>query len=371
MAGLTEPTERAEPAPITRTRPPVPAIDPRDPPRRPMAAGHVMLVCLVALGVGFLLNAPGILKTAKGQPVGWKRDVAVAFAQPVYDISHILRTDRLREGLQDLLGRSGDDTINESLPSPTTLPPSVSTTLPQDTTFNPANPLRLWTGGDSLGAFPGTSLINAVNDNPAIEVVAEVDAHISTGLARPEVFNWPAAVQNVMSTLDPRALVISLGSNDNQTMTGEGSNGAPFGSDEWKVEYSRRVGGLMDEVVKTGRALFWVGVPIVRQENKLESYQFINGIFQEQAELRPGRVFYIDTYNLLKGPDGNYADYLPNSSGDLVLARAPDGTHYTRFGSDKIAELIVTRMNEAFVFETGAPASTAPPTPTTTSKKSK
>jgi hypothetical protein len=118
--------------------------------------------------------------------------------------------------------------------------------------------------------------------------------------------------------------------------------------------------------VKTGRTLFWIGVPIVRQDNKLESYQYINAIFQEQAALRPGRVVYIDTYDLMKGPDGNYSDYLPNGSGDLVLARAPDGTHYTRFGADKIAALIVSKMNETFDF--GASAAPTAPAPTTTKK---
>ena len=353
---------------VTRTRPPDMTTDHREPPRRPMAAGHVMLVCLVALAVGFLLNAQGILKTAKGQPLGWKRDVAIAVAQPVADISHFLRIDKFRSGLQDALGRSGDDEINESSPSPTTLPPSVTTTLPKKLSFSAAKKLRLWTGGDSLGDFPGTSLINAVGDNSAIDVVAPVDAHISTGLARPEVFNWPAHVQEVMDTLDPDAIAISLGSNDNQAMTGDGSNGASFGTAEWRTEYSRRVGGLMDEVVKTGRTLFWIGVPIVRQDDKLESYQYINAIYEEQAALRPGRVVYIDTYDLMKGPDGNYSDYLPNASGDLVLARAPDGTHYTRFGADKIAALIVSKMNETFDFGTPAPATTAPAAPTTTKK---
>jgi hypothetical protein len=106
--------------------------------------------------------------------------------------------------------------------------------------------------------------------------------------------------------------------------------------------------------------LFWIGVPIVRQTNKLESYQLINSIFQEQAALRPGRVFYVDTYDLLKGPDGAYADYLPNSSGDLVQARAPDGTHYTRFGGDRVATAVETAMKQAFDL-----ATTSPPTTTT------
>jgi uncharacterized protein len=348
------PAPRDLPSSITLTRPPSPAVDPRDPPRQPMAAGQVIVVMLVALLVGWFLNSPGVLKTAKGQPLGWRRDVAVAFAQPVADVSHFLHTDHLRAGLQDLLGRKGDDTINESLPSPTTttttLPGAPTTTVPPKPRFTTANPLRLWMGGDSLGDTTGTSLVNLLGNDQAVTPVAPVDTHISTGLARPEVFNWPVEIQNVINADNPGAIVLSIGSNDNQPMTGEGANGAPFGSDAWKAEYARRVGGLMDEVVGSGRYLFWIGVPIVREDDRLESYQFINSIIQQQAALRPGRVFYIDTYDLMKGADGNYADYLPNSSGDLVLARAPDGTHYTRFGGDRIAASILTTMHAAFDF---------------------
>ena len=100
--------------------------------RRPSAAGHVIVVGLVALLVGALLNAPGIRKTALGQPVGWERDVSTAFANPLYDVSHALYFDRLRQGLKDLLGRSSDDNVNTRLPSPTTTTPAgpTPTTLP-------------------------------------------------------------------------------------------------------------------------------------------------------------------------------------------------------------------------------------------------
>ena len=64
-----------------------------------MAAGHVMIVCLVALGVGFLLNAPGILKTAKGSRSAGSATSSVAVAQPIADISHFLHTDRAPRGL--------------------------------------------------------------------------------------------------------------------------------------------------------------------------------------------------------------------------------------------------------------------------------
>ena len=78
-------------------------------PRRPMAAGHVIVVGLIALLVGALLNAAGMRKTALSQPVGIRRDVATFFADPIYDVSHALYIDRLRQGFKDLLGRSSDD----------------------------------------------------------------------------------------------------------------------------------------------------------------------------------------------------------------------------------------------------------------------
>ena len=97
-----------------------------------MRIQQVMATCVIAMFVGALLNAPGILKTAKGQPIGWKRDVAVALADPLADVSHALHTDRARVGLQDLLGRGGDDDIDESSPSPTTTPGNpTGTTLPR------------------------------------------------------------------------------------------------------------------------------------------------------------------------------------------------------------------------------------------------
>ena len=71
----------------------------------------MIVVGLVALLVGSLLNAAGIRKTALGQDVGCERDVSTFFADPLYDVSHFLRTDQLRVGLQNVLGRSGDDDI--------------------------------------------------------------------------------------------------------------------------------------------------------------------------------------------------------------------------------------------------------------------
>jgi hypothetical protein len=334
----------------------------QDPPRRMMAAGHVILVGLVCLSVGWLLNAAGIRKTAHSQPVGTKRDVAVAIADGVYELSHALFLDRPRELLQDAIGRSGNDDLLLSLPSPTTTPGTPeSTTTTTRPAFSPAKPLRVWIGGDSLAITPGQSIINKAPATQVVDTIGgSVDGHIATGLARPEVFNWPAHLQEVIATEDPTALVLTLGSNDDQTLTGEGGVG-PLGSEAWKQEYARRVGGLMDLVTGDGtRKLFLLGIPTVDSAERNDyRYPMINEIFEAEAAKRPGRVTYIDLYKAFSAPGGGYTDTL-----DLVRVRAADGIHFTRDGGDRIADLVIAALGDAYDL-TSWQRATAPSSTTT------
>jgi len=333
-----------------------------DPERRPMSVGHVWLVGLVCLLVGALLNAPGIRKTALSQPVGWKRDASTALANPLYDVSHALLLDRLRVGLQEVIGRSGDDDFDLTLPSPTldlTPPsPTLDLTPPIDAgvpeaqplrAFSPTTQVRLWVGGDSLAISPGESVINQAVATQVIGILSAVDGHVATGLARPEVFNWPAYLASVVANSAPDAMVLTIGSNDDQSMTGVGGVG-PVGSPEWQAEYRRRVGGLMDEVTGTGTVtLFWVGIPQMRNVPRYETrYKLVNEIIKSEAELRPNKVFFVETAALLAGHDGGYADFISKLDGTVIRLRAGDGIHFERAGSDIVASAVLAAMHEAF-----------------------
>ncbi|MBM3658606.1 MAG: DUF459 domain-containing protein [Actinobacteria bacterium] len=370
----------------TTTRPPNerhPAA--RIPRRRPLSAGHVVVVMLVCALVGGLLNAAGIRKTANGQPVGIRRDVARFFAEPLYDVSHALQIDRLRKGLQAVSGRSGDDDINTRLPDPVAIDdgdPTTSTTAPpKKQAFSPTDRMTLWIGGDSLAITPGQSFVNLAPGAEVIDVVGNsVNGQVATGLARPEVFNWPQHLLEVIASDDPDAVVITLGSNDDQTMTGDGGVG-PFGSPEWIAEYRRRVGGMMDVVSATGdRKMFWIGAPMMRNEERSETrYRIINDIYREEAAKRPGRVYYIDVYERFRDANGSYADII-----DGVQVRTPDGIHFSREGGDQIAQVVLDTLDQAYdltswrvpapgtTVPTTAPASAptgAPTTPTTKAKR--
>ena len=350
----------------------------RIPRRRPLSAGHVLVVMLVCALVGGLLNAAGIRKTANGQPVGLRRDVARFIAEPLYDVSHALQIDRIRRGLQSATGRSGDDDINTKLPDPVIddQPTTSTTAPPKKEAFSPADRMTLWIGGDSLSITPGESFVNLAPSTEVVDVVGNfVDGQVATGLARPEVFNWPQHVLDVIASDDPDAVVITLGSNDDQTLTGEGGVG-PFGSPEWIAEYRRRVGGMMDVVTADGtRKMFWIGAPMMRNEERSETrYRIINDIYKEEAAKRPGRVYYIDIYDRFRDANGSYADII-----DGVQVRTPDGIHFSREGGDQIAQVVLDPLNQAYdltSWRSRLPATTTVPaqpasTPTTKAKKPK
>jgi len=324
-----------------------------EPPRRAMAAGHVVIVVVVALGLGVLLNADGIRKGAETQAAGWQRDTAIALAKPLDAVSSTLLLDRPRAGLKWALGRSGDDRLRTgaSFTAPEVSPPPAEPPA-RKPVFSAARPLRLWVAGDSLVITPGESIVRALEGTGAARAVAPVDGRISTGLERPDVFDWYAEIRRQLRRLKPNAVVLSFGGNDDHDyMSGlpKGVSIDEFGGPRWTAEYRRRVDAVMDTVARDGRVLFWIGLPITRDADQSRRFDTINRIVHDEAARRPGRVFYVDTYTLFAGADGGYAQYLPDSTGGLVKMRAGDGVHFERTGGDLIAATVLDQLRRAVV----------------------
>jgi hypothetical protein len=364
----TRTLERAPPAP-----PPPPSRERRRagtdgeherPRRRQWSAGHALIVCVLALAIGLLLNAPGVHKSAYNKPDGWQRDVALAFTDPLADVSHALLLDRPRKGVQAVIGRSGADEIDTDIalpaaPAPATPPvppPSApgnpsTPRAPAKVAFSPKKKLRLWVAGDSLIITPGYAIVRAAGASPAIESVGGVDGRVATGLTRPDVVNWFDEVREKMKELRPKAVVLGFGANDDKAyMTGlpEGVSIDAFGGSVWRREYARRVGGLMDAINRAGGFVIWIGLPQTRSPEQTQRFDVVNAVVQKEARKRDGRAAFIDTYTMFAGDDGGYTQFLPNGSGGLVEVRADDGVHFEREGGDMIARVVLRELNRKF-----------------------
>ena len=84
---------------------------PRTLSRRRSPAGHALLAVIIALGLGSLLNARALERTAGNLPYGTARSVAVAVAGPLRSISSFLLLDRPRLGLDRPERAIGTNTV--------------------------------------------------------------------------------------------------------------------------------------------------------------------------------------------------------------------------------------------------------------------
>jgi len=236
-------------------------------------------------------------------------------------------------------------------PPTTTAPVSFTTTptkpgpppppLPQPTR---AHPLTILEVGDSLGIDLGWGLDAVFGSDRFVRVIA--DAVGDTGLARPDYYDWPAHLSQELSEYHPGAVVVMLGGNDAQAFV-DGGRTVVFGTSLWHTVYSERVGNFMNEATAAGAHVFWVGMPIMGSPGFSSEMALENEVYSQQAALRSG-VSYFSSWGVFTNSAGQYAQYLPDPSGQLVMVRDSDGVHLTYAGADRLANAMLPPMGGAF-----------------------
>jgi uncharacterized protein len=327
-------------------------------------AGRVLLVGVIGLVLGALLNADSLVAQAERKPFGWPRDLSLMVWHPVQDLSHVLSLNRPRQWIDDLTNRStsnpdpgfefppqaagGDGaapttTVADPEAAPTTTSSTTTTTVPpapELRTPTAEAPLRVWVGGDSMSQVFGQSLVAFIGETDLM--TSTHDYRISTGLTRPDYFNWPAHLVAELDRLDPEALVIMFGANDAQGIeTPDGDIYQPLEAG-WVAEYRRRVAGTMDLLRDPDgdRIVYWVGQPIMRSAGFSERMAGLNAVYRDEAESRPW-VRYVDSYSMFSNSAGQYEAFLPGLDGRVQDLRQGDGIHLYRAGGDVLARRVL------------------------------
>ncbi len=329
----------------------------------PHPAGNVLGAIVVALVLGLLLNADSLHEKAHAQDDGWPRRLAVNVMGPVRTISRATLLDRPRvlfeETFRDKPGRRRKVTTAQANPvtATTIAPPVVRLRVP-----SAADPLRLWVGGDSMAQVFGQSVVAKAVERG--DITATLDYRISTGLTRPDFFDWPGHIDETVLPSDPEVVVIMFGANDAQSMSLDGRT-EQVRTPAWQAEYRQRVAATMDQLVADDRLVVWVGQPVMRDKGFSERETILDGIYRDEASRRPW-IRFVDTRSIFS-PDGRtYTAYLPGSQGTPVLMRKEDGIHLTRAGGDRLADAVLALV-DAEISKAGPPGATpSPPGPAPT-----
>ncbi len=220
--------------------------------------------------------------------------------------------------------------------SPPTEPPPEDTGPP--TAENPA--VVLIAGDSDAGTF-APYLDRLLADTDLVDTT--LDYKVSSGLARPDYFDWTARLREQVPAVDPDIVVITFGGNDAQGLLDATGGVVAFqpvpDSDnaDWRAEYGERVGEVMDFLVQDGRTVIWVGIPNDDDPDVTFRMQVQDETAKAEAAKRPSIVF-IDTWSRFSGRTGGWAEYVIDPRDDIGKdVRADDGFHLNETGAEILA----------------------------------
>jgi hypothetical protein len=239
---------------------------------------------------------------------------------------------------------STNTVINDGI-TPTTLPVAPTTEPPPKdrTTPTAQDPAEVLILGDSdAGAF-GPYLGDLMSQTGM--ATARLEYKTSSGLARPDFFDWPAFMRQIVPEANPDIVVVTFGGNDAQGLrnldtTWAVSHPPASGSDDadWKAEYGRRVGEAMDYLSAGNRTLIWVGIPTAKDPTTTSRMKVQDEVVRAEAATRTDKVVFIDTWARFSGRNGGYAEYVIDPRDQVGKdVRAADGFHLNVTGAEILA----------------------------------
>ena len=219
--------------------------------------------------------------------------------------------------------------------------------------------MHLYIAGDSMMGLPGMALVNLANKTRVVKSL--LDYRISSGLCRPDFFDWPAQLRSQAGSFKPGAVALMFGANDRQGVQTASGKVYNFRTDGWEREYRRRVRDVIGLLFDAGvRRIYWIGQPVMPDATFDGQMRVMNEIYRTEAAKHPG-VRYIDAHALLSDKDGKFAQYLRDGDGVMQQVREADGEHMTYAGGLRIAEAVMTAIEKDWSEKKGKAAGKASP----------
>lgn len=279
-----------------------------------------------------LLDAAALRRDVETMPIGARRTTLLWLVRPMTALSGAVALDEPARALDRALGR-GDEGAHHSRAE--LAAGDARPVWPRQVTA--AKPLRLYIAGDSMAGQLGRPLAALAETTGPFR--ARVDYQVSSGLSRPEYFDWPQRLIDEVFDARAEAIVFLVGGNDAQDVQWDGRV-VHVDTQTWLDVYHLRVAEAMEIATAGGRRLYWVGQPVMRDQTYGERMALLDRVYEEEATAHDG-VTYVDAWSLFANADGEYAAYLRGPDGDLLRVRQADGIHLTRAGADRLAARVL------------------------------
>ena len=195
--------------------------------------------------------------------------------------------------------------------------------------------------GDSIMEELGPALAQMLAGKKGLKLVQA--GRSSTGLCRPDFYDWPKAMREYMTTLHPKLVVICVGTNDDQSVSDAGKR-YHYISPGWEQAYAHKVEEIIDIIAQNGGTSIWISPPIMGPNYLRPRVFAIKEVIRQTCERR--NVVFIDVWQTLADSAGNYQRFIVDSNRKKTALRTKDGVHVTQAGNTLLARAILPQIEQ-------------------------
>ena len=171
----------------------------------------------------------------------------------------------------------------------------------------------------------------------------------STGLARPDYFDWHAKAREMKEEFRPDLVIAQFGGNDGQGLTDRDTGGAvaPLFTDKWDEVYGARVESFAEIFADDEVPVVILGMPAMKSAYHQRKMARINAVTEAACERAGAR--FVDTFAMTADADGNYVARA-EVEGRRRVIRASDGMHLNSYGAELVTAGVLDIFDDWFAF---------------------
>lgn len=205
-------------------------------------------------------------------------------------------------------------------------------------------PCNVLVVGDSLAVTLAVSLEKAFKTFDGLTMIPK--GKIASGLQNPQYYNWEQALRQFMAEYDPKLIVVMMGANDAKYLSLDPEAPEPAAAaDKRRAAYEARLAKFISIMDERGVTSYWIGLPVMGDPDLSDKSRALNAIVRAACQ-GASHARFLSTWELLAGPQGNYAQHIQDASGHRIRVREGDKVHFSTAGGDIIVKALLHDAQE-------------------------
>lgn len=200
---------------------------------------------------------------------------------------------------------------------------------------------RIMLLGDSLMEDLGPTTHRTLRHRKGLHFI--LTAKYSTGLSRPDYFNWPENMEKAVADTRPDIIVFFMGANDGMPIKANGKNVYPNSGEPWRKAYRQKMAELFDIARRYGSDMIWLGLPPMGSRYAKILAQ--TALAQQEGCAEHG-ICFLDTKPILGDENGNFRTYMTDSNGKTIRLRSKDKEHLAPMGNKLVVEQLIPVLEQ-------------------------